>query len=115
MIGRIAPSLILISPGPGRPADFGVPDVIENRDALAYRLPHEPPGDRGLDAGGGVPRQAHYQRGVDDVYGYYAGPSHLPSSYGALGLTATRPAPMTTNFASMSVILYSALALRPVS
>ena len=27
MIGKIAPNLILISPGPGRPADFGVPGV----------------------------------------------------------------------------------------
>ena len=29
MIGKIAPNLILISPGPGRPADFGVPDVVK--------------------------------------------------------------------------------------
>jgi anthranilate synthase len=28
LIGEIAPSLILISPGPGRPADFGVPDLV---------------------------------------------------------------------------------------
>lgn len=28
MIDRIAPSLILISPGPGRPADFGVPELV---------------------------------------------------------------------------------------
>jgi anthranilate synthase len=34
LIARIAPSLILISPGPGRPADFGVPDVVK----MAVRL-----------------------------------------------------------------------------
>jgi anthranilate synthase len=28
MIAQLAPSLILISPGPGRPADFGVPDLV---------------------------------------------------------------------------------------
>ena len=29
MIRQIAPSLILISPGPGRPTDFGVPDLVK--------------------------------------------------------------------------------------
>jgi anthranilate synthase len=29
LIARIAPSLILISPGPGRPKDFGVPDLVK--------------------------------------------------------------------------------------
>jgi anthranilate synthase len=29
LIGQVAPSLILISPGPGRPHDFGVPDVVQ--------------------------------------------------------------------------------------
>jgi anthranilate synthase len=28
MIERLAPSLILVSPGPGRPSDFGVPELI---------------------------------------------------------------------------------------
>jgi anthranilate synthase len=28
MIRQIAPSLILISPGPGRPAEFGIPDLV---------------------------------------------------------------------------------------
>jgi anthranilate synthase len=28
LIEQIAPTLILISPGPGRPADFGVPDLV---------------------------------------------------------------------------------------
>lgn len=28
MIESLAPSLILVSPGPGRPADFGVPDLV---------------------------------------------------------------------------------------
>jgi anthranilate synthase len=30
MIRQIAPSMILISPGPGRPVDFGVPDLVKN-------------------------------------------------------------------------------------
>ncbi|MBZ5580286.1 MAG: anthranilate synthase component I [Acidobacteriia bacterium] len=29
LIAKVAPSLILISPGPRRPADFGVPDVVK--------------------------------------------------------------------------------------
>ena len=29
LIAQVAPSLILISPGPGRPADFGVPDLVK--------------------------------------------------------------------------------------
>ena len=30
LIARLAPSLILISPGPGRPKDFGVPDLVKH-------------------------------------------------------------------------------------
>jgi len=30
MIPKIAPAVILISPGPGRPRDFGVPDVVKH-------------------------------------------------------------------------------------
>src|SRR5579864_2237061 len=29
LLSKVAPSLILISPGPGRPADFGVPDLVK--------------------------------------------------------------------------------------
>jgi anthranilate synthase len=29
LISQVAPSLILISPGPGRPADFGVPELVK--------------------------------------------------------------------------------------
>jgi anthranilate synthase len=29
LIAKIAPSLVLISPGPGRPSDFGVPDLVK--------------------------------------------------------------------------------------
>ena len=34
LIAQVAPTLILISPGPGRPRDFGVPDVVH----MAVRL-----------------------------------------------------------------------------
>lgn len=34
LIERIKPDLILISPGPGRPADFGVPDVVRHAAGL---------------------------------------------------------------------------------
>ncbi len=37
MIEEIAPDLILISPGPGRPADFGVPDLV--RRAVRLGVP----------------------------------------------------------------------------
>jgi anthranilate synthase len=37
LIAKIAPSLILISPGPGRPTDFGVPDVV--RHAVRLGVP----------------------------------------------------------------------------
>jgi anthranilate synthase len=37
MIARIQPSLILVSPGPGRPADFGVPELI--RQAAKLDIP----------------------------------------------------------------------------
>ena len=38
MIRQIAPSLILISPGPGRPADFGVPDLVKNAVRLGVAV-----------------------------------------------------------------------------
>ena len=34
MIAKIAPSLILVSPGPGRPSDFGVPELIRHAARL---------------------------------------------------------------------------------
>jgi len=37
LIGKIAPHLILISPGPGRPADFGVPELV--RQAVRLGVP----------------------------------------------------------------------------
>jgi anthranilate synthase len=37
LISEVAPSLILISPGPGRPADFGVPEVV--RTAVRMGVP----------------------------------------------------------------------------
>ncbi len=37
LIAQISPSLILISPGPGRPADFGVPGLV--RHAASLRIP----------------------------------------------------------------------------
>src|SRR5438046_4857464 len=37
LIAQIAPSLILISPGPGRPADFGVPELV--RTAVRAGVP----------------------------------------------------------------------------
>ncbi len=37
MIAELAPDLILISPGPGRPSDFGVPDLVKY--AAARKIP----------------------------------------------------------------------------
>jgi anthranilate synthase len=37
MLKELAPDLILISPGPGRPADFGVPELV--REAAALGIP----------------------------------------------------------------------------
>jgi anthranilate synthase len=37
VIAKLAPNLILISPGPGRPADFGVPDLV--RTAVRLGIP----------------------------------------------------------------------------
>ncbi|MGO9262019.1 MAG: anthranilate synthase component I [Bryobacteraceae bacterium] len=37
LIGEVAPTLILISPGPGRPADFGVPELV--RTAVRLGVP----------------------------------------------------------------------------
>jgi anthranilate synthase len=37
MISKLSPDLVLISPGPGRPADFGVPELV--RTAARLRLP----------------------------------------------------------------------------
>jgi len=37
MIKEVAPSLILVSPGPGRPSDFGVPDLV--RYAAKEQIP----------------------------------------------------------------------------
>jgi len=38
LIAQIAPSLILISPGPGRPADFGVPNLVKAAVLLGVPL-----------------------------------------------------------------------------
>jgi anthranilate synthase len=37
LIEKLAPSLVLVSPGPGRPDDFGVPDLV--RFAARARIP----------------------------------------------------------------------------
>ena len=38
LIAKIAPHLILISPGPGRPADFGVPELVKQAVRLGVPL-----------------------------------------------------------------------------
>jgi anthranilate synthase len=37
LMAQVAPDLILISPGPGRPADFGVPDLVKTAVRLGSR------------------------------------------------------------------------------
>lgn len=37
LISKLSPSLILVSPGPGRPADFGVPELV--REAVRLGVP----------------------------------------------------------------------------
>ncbi len=37
LIDKLQPSLILVSPGPGRPADFGVPELV--RYAAKLEIP----------------------------------------------------------------------------
>jgi anthranilate synthase len=38
LIAQVAPSLILVSPGPGRPTDFGVPDLVKTAVRLGVPL-----------------------------------------------------------------------------
>jgi anthranilate synthase len=38
LISKLSPSLILVSPGPGRPADFGVPDLVRTAVRLGVPL-----------------------------------------------------------------------------
>jgi anthranilate synthase len=38
LISQVAPSLILISPGPGRPRDFGVPDLVKTAVRMGVPL-----------------------------------------------------------------------------
>jgi anthranilate synthase len=38
IVAKVAPSLILISPGPGRPSDFGVPEVVRHAAKLEIPL-----------------------------------------------------------------------------
>ena len=38
LISKLAPSLILVSPGPGRPADFGVPELVRTAVRLGVPL-----------------------------------------------------------------------------
>ena len=56
LIEKIAPALILISPGPGRPADFGVPDLVKTRGAAGRSGVRRVP--RLAGHGGGLRRRA---------------------------------------------------------
>ncbi len=51
LIAQVAPDLILISPGPGRPADFGVPDLVKTRGAAGRSGVRRVPGIAGHRGG----------------------------------------------------------------
>ena len=60
LIAQVAPDLILISPGPGRPADFGVPDLVKTRGAAGRAGIRRVPGIAGHC--GGVRRRTRRAR-----------------------------------------------------
>ena len=69
LIAQVAPSLILISPGPGRPADFGVPDLVQHGGASGRSGVRRVPGTAG-NCGGvrrrtGRARLPHARQALD--------------------------------------------------
>ena len=70
MIERLAPSLILVSPGPGRPVDFGVPDLIRYAAKLEVPVFGVCLGLQGMvEAFGGElgrARLSHARQAIDD-------------------------------------------------
>ncbi len=89
LIAKIAPNLILISPGPGRPADFGVPNLVKFLAQAGYARVRCLPGPA-RDRGGFWRRVG--RAGLSDARQTFGGvPSQPGGLRGAAGALQSRP------------------------